>query len=617
MENEIIETAGYTNKQDNSNTSPVGEHRPLHEIIQSLPADLSRLIEDTFLSREALKKSEEKYRILFESMDEGYCIIQLLYNQKGEAVDWRFIQVNPAFEMHNGLHNAEGKTILELTPNIERKWIDIYNRVAQTGEPIRFEEDSQALNRIFTLYAFRIGDPEERKVAVIFTDITGQRKAEKTLRINKERMHSQKEAFRSAVNGNSLESSLYILARMVAMETNDDARTDFYIVNDEGAGLHTVRGAGSMSFSYADEIDGLLIGEKFPPCGLAISKGEPVIKADVFEDTSWKPWLYLSEKYHFRGCWSFPIVTKDNKAIGTFAMYFDTPREATTEDLALAEIVTQTAAVIISNNIAMQQRTRAEIALRNSQLQLKNINAILEHQLLENKELIKQKDEFISMASHELRTPLTPLNIGLDLLIETYKSNGDEFLNNTLCTLSKQTKKLISLFNNLLEASNSDIHHISYNMQDFDIAQMIDETVSIMQTTTKHKLILQCAESCKVNGDKERLNQVFINLLANAIKYSPDAKEVQIKLSCSEDFVIIAVRDFGIGISGKNLKKIFERFYRVEDQQSKGFSGFGIGLYIAYEIVGHHKGDISVESEHGNGSTFYMRLPVLQVQKRD
>lgn len=124
-------------------------------------------------AEQEMRRSEARYRTLFSSMDEGYCIIQMLHDDTGEAVDWRFIEVNRAFETHNGLTAAAGRTIREMAPDIERKWIDIYNRVAETGESLRFQEVSGALqDRVFDLYAFRVDDPAERKVAVLFTNIT-------------------------------------------------------------------------------------------------------------------------------------------------------------------------------------------------------------------------------------------------------------------------------------------------------------------------------------------------------------------------------------------------------------------------------------------------------------
>lgn len=132
--------------------------------------------------------SEEKYRTLFDSIDEGYCIIQMMHDEAGKAYDWRFLEVNRAFELNNGLKNAEGKTIRELAPDIEPKWMEIYDRVAQTGVPLRFEEDSQALGRNFSLYTFRIGEKHEGKVAVIFTDISQRKRAEKARRESEQRL---------------------------------------------------------------------------------------------------------------------------------------------------------------------------------------------------------------------------------------------------------------------------------------------------------------------------------------------------------------------------------------------------------------------------------------------
>jgi PAS domain S-box-containing protein len=136
----------------------------------------------------ALQESESKYRTLFNFIDEGYCIIEVLFDADGQAYDWRYVEVNPAFEKNNGLANATGKTIRELTPDIEPKWFATYGRVAQSGEPLRFEEDSPALGRWFTLYAFPVGAPGHNLVAVLFTDITARKAAEEALRLSEERL---------------------------------------------------------------------------------------------------------------------------------------------------------------------------------------------------------------------------------------------------------------------------------------------------------------------------------------------------------------------------------------------------------------------------------------------
>jgi len=143
---------------------------------------------DRAYGQQALKTSKEKYRYLFDSIDEGYCIIEVLFDENDKPYNWIFVEVNPAFARNNGLTNAEGKTILETTPNIEHKWFEIYGRVAKTGEPLRFKEESKALKRHFDLYAFPVGHPDENLVAVIFTDISQRVLSEEALRHSEERL---------------------------------------------------------------------------------------------------------------------------------------------------------------------------------------------------------------------------------------------------------------------------------------------------------------------------------------------------------------------------------------------------------------------------------------------
>jgi PAS domain S-box-containing protein len=126
----------------------------------------------------ALRRSEEQYRALFESIDEGFCIIEILWNQHQHPIDYRFLEINAAFERHTGLVQAQGKTARELLPDLETHWIEIYGNIASTGEPYRFENGSDAMGRWFDVFAFRFGAPELGRVAIRFKDITERKAAE-------------------------------------------------------------------------------------------------------------------------------------------------------------------------------------------------------------------------------------------------------------------------------------------------------------------------------------------------------------------------------------------------------------------------------------------------------
>ena len=133
-------------------------------------------------AEELQRLTESRFRTLFDSIDEGFCVIEVMFNEHGNAYDWLFLEANPAFARHNGLHDAVGKTILELAPDIEALFLDVYGSVVKTGAPVRFETESKVLQRWFDIYAFRLGEATDRKVAVLFTNISARRLAEEELR---------------------------------------------------------------------------------------------------------------------------------------------------------------------------------------------------------------------------------------------------------------------------------------------------------------------------------------------------------------------------------------------------------------------------------------------------
>ena len=141
-------------------------------------AGTTRDITDRKQAEEALRRSEERYRTLFESIDEGFCVIEMLFDENGTPIDYRFLETNPAFGKQTGLEQAIGKRMLQLAPAHEKHWFEIYGKIAMTGEPLRFENHSEALNRWFDVYAFRVGQPESHKVAILFKDISDRKRTE-------------------------------------------------------------------------------------------------------------------------------------------------------------------------------------------------------------------------------------------------------------------------------------------------------------------------------------------------------------------------------------------------------------------------------------------------------
>ena len=243
----------------------------------------------------------------------------------------------------------------------------------------------------------------------------------------------------------------------------------------------------------------------------------------------------------------------------------------------------------------------------------KRVEQMLREQTELLKELEMRKDEFISMASHELKTPITSIKGYTQMLQNRYKKAGDGQALYYLSIINAQLNKLIDLVNDMLDISRMQIGKLNFRDALFDLNAVVREGVENLQATTHtHQLSIESTVGAQVFGDKDRIGQVLINLLTNAIKYSPRANKVLVHISTDQEYATVRVQDFGIGIDEAHQQKIFERFYQVHDTVEKGASGLGIGLYISNQIIKRHEGWMKVESKKGEGSIFSFTLPLLQ-----
>ncbi|HEY4325028.1 MAG TPA: ATP-binding protein [Mucilaginibacter sp.] len=222
--------------------------------------------------------------------------------------------------------------------------------------------------------------------------------------------------------------------------------------------------------------------------------------------------------------------------------------------------------------------------------------------------LNEKKDEFIGLASHELKTPLTSISGYLQIMSKLVKDEkAKQFLQKT----RQQVKRLNALVSDLLDVSKIEAGKLQLVSEKFNIRQVIDDTIELVAYgNTRYNVILETdIDELFINGDPQRIEQVILNLLTNAIRYSPGTDRVEVFLQSKGDELKIGIRDFGVGIRADKLKNIFTRFYRVDDLNPH-ISGLGIGLYLSHEIVSRHGGQIWAESEPGKGSTFWFTLPL-------
>lgn len=256
----------------------------------------------------------------------------------------------------------------------------------------------------------------------------------------------------------------------------------------------------------------------------------------------------------------------------------------------------------------MRRRTR-KLELARHELEMRN--AELHRAYQELQALDRLKSDFVSMVSHELRSPLTNITGAIELMLEE-EELSDEYVRKMLGVMGEQSERLIRLVKGVLDISRIQAGRLHLDRQELDLPHIMQRVVENLQTTSVfHWFELPPVDTCpSVWGDEDRIEEAIFNLLDNAIKFSPSGGPITIGLEVADTEATVSIADPGIGIPEAELDKIFQKFHRLDREDSRVTYGHGLGLYITKALVEAHGGRIWVESAEGEGSTFSFTLPL-------
>jgi two-component system sensor histidine kinase VicK len=225
----------------------------------------------------------------------------------------------------------------------------------------------------------------------------------------------------------------------------------------------------------------------------------------------------------------------------------------------------------------------------------------------EHKKLEEIQKEFVANVSHELRTPLTTIKSYAETLLDG-AIDDREVAMRFLGVINHEGDRMTALVQDLLELSKLDNRQIRFAMNDINLAQILEESIDKykIHSEKKHQSLMYHPPEveCRIIGDVDRVEQVVKNIISNAVKYSPEGALIEISVEKQSKYIKVSISDNGFGISKDDLKRIFERFYRVDKARSREMGGTGLGLAIAKEIMEYHGGKINVSSDPGIGTTF-------------
>lgn len=506
-------------------------------------------VHDRKLAEAALKKSEARYRSLFDSMDEGFCMIDVMFDEHGRPYDYRFCDLNPSFQSQTGLVDAAGKTMRELAPEHEAHWFDIYGRVAKTGEPVRFENEAKALGRWFDVFASRIEEEDGPKVALLFKDITEQKRMTESLR------RSEHAAVEAAYKADTERHKLNALLQA--------APVGIVVSDTNGAIL------------LANPAHKHLWGVAHPHT------------TSIDEFSEWKGWWADHSERHGRRLepreWTTARIlagVENPRDIVTIESLDRPPVHRTV--LITGSPVKDNHGNIVGAVVAqmdISDRIKAEDALRQAD---------------------RRKDEFLAMLAHELRNPLAPISAAADLL--SVGRPDETRIRQISGIITRQVRHMTGLVDDLLDVSRVTRGLVQLEKTTFDAKKILSDAIEQVRPLIerrRHRLALHTPpEAACVYGDIKRLVQVVTNLLNNAAKYTPEGGDIVLAMEVDGDHVKIVVSDNGIGIASELQSSVFDLFTQAARTSDRSQGGLGIGLSLVKSLVELHGGHISVHS-HG------------------
>lgn len=466
-------------------------------------------------AREQLEENEEKYRSLFETMDQGFCILEMIFDAENKPVDYRFLETNRTFEQQTGLKDAKGKTARELVPNLEDHWFAIYGKVALTGEPAHLTQGSEAMGRWFEINAFRQGGSESRKVALLFSDVTQRKQSEQALKENKER-----------------------LSRVIEGSNDGIYEWDF-------------RKDTAWWNQRFDEILGVEIPEE--------KRGLTALTEYLHpDDTHLVPealeaHLERGEKYQVE----YRIIRPSGEI-----------RNILSKGKAVQD--EQGNATMLSGTITdFTERRQAEEDLKEKNKQLTRINNDLDNFIYtashDLKAPILNIEGLVNLLDKAFKAD-TPNKEKIKTLMGMIHTSIGKF---------KETIKDLTEVAKVESNAAEEVSQIGFEALlkevKLDIKNMIDESEAIIEA--------DFSQAPAIYHSKKNLRSILYNLLSNAIKYRSPLRRPHITITTSKPdstHLLLSVQDNGVGIKEKDKAKVFMMFKRLH-QHVEG-TGIGMAI---------------------------------------
>ncbi|MEP7244570.1 MAG: ATP-binding protein [Gammaproteobacteria bacterium] len=541
-------------------------------------------------SAAAAPEPEVQYRALFDTLIEGFCTVEVIFDANEKAVDYRFLEINAAFEQQTGLHNVQGKLMRDLAPGLEAHWFETFGKVALTGEPVRLEDEARPLGRFYDVCAYRVGGPGSRKVAILFNDITDRKSAQRRLQAQFERLNLLQQITRAIGERQDLPSIFQVVIRTL----EDQLPLDFCCVclYDEAdnqlvvnrVGVRSQKLAMDLALTEHSHVD--IDQNGLSRCVRGKLVYEPnvaVVKAPFPQRLAAGGLLALV---------AAPLLVESK----VFGVLIAARREANSFSSAECEVLRQ-----VSEHVALA----AHHAHLYGALQTAYEDLRQTQQAVMQQERLRALGQMASGVAHDINNAISPIALYTDLLLETEKNlsvQGRSDLQ-TIQRAIHDVAATVGRMGEFCRQREPQLLLAPVYLNDL-VRQVMDLTRARWSDMPRQRGVMielftdLPRDFPAIMGVQSEIREALTNLIFNAVDAMPDGGVLTLRTGAvPPGQVKIEVSDTGTGMDEKARRRCLEPFFTT-----KGERGTGLGLAMVYGAVQRHSAEIEIESAVDEGT---------------
>jgi signal transduction histidine kinase/ActR/RegA family two-component response regulator len=540
---------------------------------------------------ELVQQADAQYRTLFETLAEGFCTIEVIFDARGKAVDYLFLDTNPAFFLHTGIENAKGRTMREIAPGLESYWFEAFGRIALTGKAETFENYAAPLKRHYEVRAFRIGGDGSRKVAIVFSDITDRKDKELKRQAQLERLGLLQQITRAIADRQDLPSIFQIVIRTLEDQLPIDfgciclyePESNQLLVSHVGVRSQDLAMALAMTEQARFSID----ENGLSHCVRGRLVYEPDVSAVEFS------FPQRLTRGGLRALVAAPLLV-EGRVFGVLIAARRTPDSFTSVECEFLQQLSEHVALAAHQANLYNALHEAYEDLRQNQ------------QTAMQQERLRSLGQMASGIAHDINNAISPVALYTDSLLEremglTEQGRGQL---QTIQRAIHDVAATVARMREFYRQREPQVMLAPVQLNDL-VPQVVDLTRARWRTMPQERgiTIEMCTELepdlPAITGAESELREALTNLVLNAVDAMPQGGVLTVRTRATQNGLVqIEVSDTGVGMDEDARRRCLEPFFTT-----KGERGTGLGLAMVYGAVQRHSAEVEIDSSVGGGTT--------------